>query len=193
MEAAKALALTSLVIYLFAFGLYNRQIITGKSKPNAAMWTLWVFLAGLNAASYQVMTGDWVKSLITYAGCVAMTTTFLITLRTGKFSRLGSFDWILLGLGFVAILAWWVKQDATYANMLLQLAIAISFVPTYMGVWQKPANERPLPWVLFSLGYVFQTLVVVTRWTGQIQDLVYPINCFTLHLVVGLLSLRRST
>lgn len=192
LETAKWLALCSLSIYLIAFGIYNWQMIHGKNKPNAAMWTLWVILSILNAVSYQIMTGDWVKSLITYGGCVAMATTFIIALKKGKFEKLSVFDKMSLFVGLVAVTSWWVMRDATFANILLQVCIGISFIPTYRGVWHHPQNERPLPWFLFSLGYSFQILVVVTRWSGQAQDLVYPINCLILHLVVAIIALRKT-
>ncbi len=192
MEIAKVLALVSLMIYLVAFGLYNRQIITGRSKPNAAMWSLWVFLVFVNTASYRVMTGDWVKSLIAYAGCVAITGTFILSLRLGKFTRLGVFDWCCLGLGITAIGVWWIMRDVMFANFIIQASVTISFIPTYRGVWKTPHNERPVPWFLFSLCYVITFIVVVMRWQGQIQDLVFPLNNVVLHLLVGLLSLRRT-
>jgi len=129
-EITKLLALVSVMIYLVAFGLYNRQVITGKSKPNAAMWTIWVFLGFLNAASYRVMTGDWVKAMITYTGCAAMTFTFIFIVKTGKFTRLGQFDLACLFLGVSSVIVWWVKRDATFANLLMQICIAISFIPT---------------------------------------------------------------
>ena len=193
MEATKVLALVSLLIYLIAFGLYNRQIISGHSKPNPATWGLWVFLAFLNSASYSVMTGDWVKAMTTYAGCVAMSVTFLFALKKGKFAKLSSFDWSLMSLGFLSILIWWIKRDAMYANLLLQVSVILSFIPTYRWVWHDPRNERPLPWLLFSFGYCFAVAVVVLRWQGQPQDLAFPVLGVVLHAVVGLMSLRRQT
>lgn len=187
------LALVSVMIYLVAFVLYNRQVIRGVSKPNAAMWTLWVLLGFLNAASYRVMTGDWVKALITYAGCTALTLTFVLVLKMGKFTRLSVFDWICLVLGLIAAAAWWIKKDATFANLLMQVCMAISFIPTYRGVWRDPRNEGSIPWFLFSTGYVLSIAVVWLRWTGQIQDLVFPINMVLMHSAVGVLSLRRTS
>lgn len=193
MEAAKALALVSLLIYLTAFGLYIRQMIRGHSKPNPATWGMWVFIVFLNSASYSVMTGDWVKALTTYAGCLAMSVTFLFALKKGKFSRLSGFDWLLMFLGFSSILVWWVRRDAMYANLLLQVCIIVSFIPTYRGVWRNPRNERPLPWLLFSFGYIVAIVVVGLRWRGQPQDLVFPGLNIVLHAIVGLMSLRRHS
>jgi hypothetical protein len=180
------------ILHLAAFAIYNRQMIQGTSQPNTATWTLWVFLMLLNASSYAVMSGDWVKSILPVAGVFATISTFFYSLYKGKLSRLDLWDDISLGIGLVSGLAWIYYKSATCANLILQISIVISFVPTYRGVLEDPKKERALPWYMWSTAYLLQLFVILLRWQGQYQDLVFPSLCFLLHAPVGLLTRRRS-
>jgi len=178
------------LLHIIAFVIYNKQMLEGTSQPNSATWTLWVFLTILNATSYSEMSGDWVKSFLPIASSLACVITFSVALFRGKFSKLDSYDMTALAIGFVSAFAWWYYQSATYANVILQLSVLISFIPTYKGVWKDSKNEKSLPWFIWAFAYVLSIVVIYMRWQGQWQDLVYPVNCFFLHLGVGVLARR---
>lgn len=190
-EIAVCLGIAGSILHLAAFAIYNRQMIQGTSQPNAATWTLWAFLMILNASSYAVMSGDWVKNILPAAGVFATVSTFFYSLYKGKLSRLDLWDNIALGIGLVSGLAWVYYKSATCANLILQISIVISFVPTYRGVLEDPKKERGLPWYMWSTAYLLNLIVVLLRWQGQYQDLVFPSLCFLLHAPVGLLTRRR--
>jgi hypothetical protein len=190
MNLALWLGITAGAMHVVAFALYNKQMLQGTSVPNAATWTLWTFLTVLNVTSYAAMSGDVVKSILPATSSLACILTFLFSLYKGKLSRIDAWDGIALVIGVVSGLAWWWYHSATYANLILQLSIAISFVPTYRGVWKNPAVERAFPWYLWSSAYILSIVVIALRWEGQYQDLVYPVNCLLLHVAVGLLTRR---
>ena len=79
-----------------------------------------------------------------------------------------------------------------YANFMIQVAVAIGFIPTYRMVWHQPQKERVRPWLLWTLAYAVFTLAVSLVKPGQWQALVYPINLLLLHPVVVVLILIRS-
>ena len=135
MNSTIALGMLAGILHLIAFAIYNKQMLNGTSKPNAASWTLWAFLTLLNFSSYFVMSGDWVKSILPMASSLACILTFLFSLYKGKLSKLDLFDCSALVIGIISGFAWWYFSSATYANLILQAAILISFVPTYRGVW----------------------------------------------------------
>lgn len=181
------------VLQLVAFAIYNKQILKGLSKPNAATWTLWMFTSTLNCITYIIMSGDVVKGFLPIASTVACIATFFYALKKGKLSKLNGWDTTVLALGLVSAVVWWIFRSATYANLILQICILVSFIPTYRTVWNDYRTEKALPWFLWSLAYVFVLVAVILRWRGQVQDLVYPINCFVLHLIVGILAKPRKT
>jgi len=193
MELALWLSIIAGLMHVVAFALYNKQMLQGTSIPNAATWTLWSFLTVLNVSSYLVMSGDMVKSILPIASSFACIGTFMFSLYKGKLSRVDIWDGSALAIGVVSGLVWWWYHSATYANLILQLSVAISFVPTYRGAWKNPANEKAFPWYLWSSAYILSIFVIVLRWRGQYEDLVYPVNCLILHATVGLLTRRKIT
>jgi len=191
MNSAVSLSAFAGLLHILAFALYNRQMLQGTSQPNTATWTLWTFLTVLNVSSYAVMSGDWVKTILPLASSIACIFTFFFSLFKGKLSKVDPWDGLALGIGVISGLVWRHYKSATYANLILQASVAVSFVPTYRGVWKNPLKEKTLPWYIWSSAYILSIAVITLRWKGQYQDLVYPINCLILHAVVGLLTKRR--
>jgi hypothetical protein len=189
---AIALGIVAGAMHVVAYLVYNKQMLRGESSPNAATWTMWSFISTLNAATYLFMSEDIVKAILPVASTVACLGTFTYSIIKGKLSRLDRIDSIALGLGIIAALAWFYYKSPTISNMLLQIPIAISFVPTWRGVIRNPKVERALPWIIWSSAYIVNITAVILRWKGQPQDLVYPINCLFLHGGVGLLTFRKS-
>ena len=143
-ELTIALGLTAALLHGGAYVLYNVQAKLGKSSPNAASWSIWAFLAILNALSYREMSGDVVATLQFFTGSIACLLTFLYVLTIGEFSKLKPKEWGLFALGLLATLMWWKFRSATGANMIVLAAAFVSFIPTLEGVWRDPFKETPL-------------------------------------------------
>lgn len=180
------------VMHLVAFALYNAQMMKGASKPNTATWTLWAVLTATNATAYLNASGDWVKSILPLASSIACILTFLFALVRGSFKMLSTADSIAFAIGCVAGFAWWYYQSAVYANLLLQCAIAISFVPTYRQVWNQPSSEKGPPWALWGAAYALLTYVVFLRSHGQWTDYVHPVQGAIMHAAVVPLTWRKK-
>src|SRR4051812_7178219 len=71
MDLTLQLGIAAGVLQLVAFALYNKQILQGTSTPNTATWTLWAFLAVLNASSYAAMTADLAKYFLPITSALA--------------------------------------------------------------------------------------------------------------------------
>ena len=179
------------LIHIAAFIIYYWQIFSGSSKPNWTTWTLWVFISSLNCISYIAMSKDVIKGILPIASTFACVVVFFASSLKGKFSKLDPKDTIVLLLGISSLFLWWTYHSATYANLLLQVCILISFFPTLRGVRKNPENEKFLPWFVWSFAYILNIIIVFLRWKDQYQDFAYPVNCFFLHFFVGVFSLRK--
>ena len=176
------------LLHVFSFVIYNKQLLKGESQPNTSTWILWVYLTVLNCTSYFFMTTDWAKSFLPIASSAAGIATFFVAVFKGKMSKIDPFDAGALVIGLLAGGAWWLYKSATHANLILQISVLLSFIPTYRWVWKNAEREKGLPWYIWTFAYSLSISVVIMRWNGHWQDLAYPINCFFLHLGVGLLS-----
>ena len=182
------------IIQLLAFWIYNQNSIKGKTSPNIVSWGLWAGITCLNFTSYQSMSNDWVKSILPTASSFACIFTFAVLFfGKNKKIKLGIFDGIALIIGVVSVGIWFFSQSAMYANVVLQLAVLVGFIPTVRGVLKNPKNENPIPWLMWSVAYTLSSLVVFIRWHGQLNDLVYPIVVgVIMHTTITLLSLKKK-
>jgi len=182
------LGFVAAAIHLVTFAVYNLKTFRGKSIPNMATWTLWVFLSALGTASYIRMTGDWAKCILSVAGTTACIITFAFALAKGRMSRLDKWDKVVLAGGIMAGIVWWLTRSATYANLILQVCFAVSFIPTVRQVTRLPWLEEPLPWLLWTASHAVNLAVVILRWQGSWPDAVFPVNAIVCHAAVGVIA-----
>lgn len=189
MKKDQLLATVALLCHIVAFGIYNWQLLLGQSAPNAASWGIWAFITVLNFTSYKAMSKDWVKSLLPTLSSLLCILTFVLAAFHGRLASLDVYDKGALVLSLAASLVWWMTKSPAKAQVLLQLCVALGFIPTYLSVWNTPGNERALSWLLWTVAFVVQIFVVKLRWRGQKMDLLYPVNGAILHFVVAVLVL----
>ncbi len=191
MNASIFLALLSGVGTTLAYLDYNRSVFKGETKPNGATWAIWSTIALISTSSYFAASGDIWKSIIPFANILLCIGTFVLALTNGKFKKLDLTDWCALTIGIVAIVVWKLTT-ATYANLIVQVAVIIGFIPTWRNVWRTPSCEKSRPWWIWSLSYVIASVVVVLRWKHQWIDIVYPALCIFLHASVPIVGTVRK-
>lgn len=192
MEISIVLSTLAGLGFCLAYLEYNRVVITGKTKPNGAAWAIWSAIAVVSTGSYIAVSEDFWKSLLPILNIMLCIGTFVLALIAGKFKRLDVTDWIALGIGLTAVVVWGAYKSATYANLIVQVAIAVGFIPIWRAVWKNPSCEHSRPWLIWVVSYLVSLIVVTLRWKGQWIDLVYPINCVLLHASVPILCSLRA-
>lgn len=191
MSFSAILGFISGAIHLSSYGLFAWLMVRGGNRPNAATWILWTFLAGLNASSYMIMSGDLAKAATPIAGFVSCLFVLSLSIFKGKLCQLKTFDWICLVIGIAAGVWWWVSRNAACANLLLQAAFVLSNFPTFRDVWKNPFAENPAPWLGWGLAYVLSTIVVILRWQNAWIELAYPVAALLTDGGVGFVVLLR--
>jgi hypothetical protein len=191
MTPGYAAGIFSGLVQLAAFAIYNAQIFKGRSTPNSTTWLLWVFLTVLSASSYAAMTADLAMYMLPATTAVATIGTFAYSLGVGRFQPIRRWDWLILAIGCVAGLVWWVYRSATDANLIVVFALMLSFWPTYRALWRTPSLETPPAWLVWTLAYALGVVAVLLRWQGHYADLAYPIMCLVMHPAVIVLCKRQ--
>lgn len=164
-------------------------MLRSQSTPNAASWGVWAFITILNFTSYKAMSKDWVKSLLPTLGSILCILTFVVAGFRGRLGALNIYDMLAIGVGLIASVVWWLTKSPTKAQILLNLCLFIGFIPTFISVWNRPESERIISWLLWTIMFVVQAMVVVLRWKGQKMDLLYPVNGIVLHAVIVVMLL----
>ena len=168
---------------------YNWKIFIGEGHPNATSWGIWVILTILNFTTYKVMSGDWIKSIFPTISSITCLATFVIASQTGHFAVDNPYDPILLLLGALTAVVWWITRSSSHAQKILQVSLTIGFISTAVGVVNHTGVENLAAWISWTIVFLIQTAVVFLRWEGKWMDAVYPINMVVCHGVVTILIL----
>lgn len=184
------LSVSGALLQGIAFGIYLRQVRFGSSVPNPASWTVWAFLAVLNALTFWKASGDVLATMTFFTGGVMCTAVFAYSLYAGKFAKLDIQAKVVLGIGLIACLVWWLLQDASYANVIVAFGFAVSSWPTIRGVWHDSRTEKSLPWFIWMGAFTLTLVNVLVRWEGRYIALLMPIECIIIHGVVAIKARR---
>lgn len=197
--------------HVTAFAVYYLQTKTKDTKPNTSTWTIWAVITAMNFGAYFRSSGDPVASAMPAVSSVACLIMFAASLRNGAFKRPSAWDAVTMCVGIVAGLVWWRfntpfvadivmrlapsgASAALVANVILQFAVGISFIPTYRDAWTK-RSEQPHAWALWGLAYAMQILVVYLRTDEKQMDFLYPVQGLLMHSAVvpiALLARRHA-
>ncbi len=178
--------------HIIAYILYNRNIARQNCRPSITGWLLGSFVSILNAISYFLMTGDFIKTILPAESTLFHIFTIFMLWRKGNFVKIDTYDKLTFVIGLLVIFVWWRYQNASYANLLLQFCYLISMIPIYRNELKDNKNERPLPWFLWALAHTFNTGTVIARWQKHWPDIIYPTLTTTEHVAAGLLALRKT-
>jgi hypothetical protein len=184
------LTLVASLVQIIGYAIYNVQTFKKMSEPNVASWLLWAVITVFNFTSYRSMSGDWMKSLLPTVSSFFCILTFIVAvIKGGRLSKLSKEDTAALVIGMIATFMWYFLKSATYANLIIQVAVIIGFIPTL----RTAKAERPLAWFIWTSAYTLGVSVVILRWNNHWQDLVYPVMCVFAHLAVALISQHAKT
>ena len=188
------LSILAAVFSGIAYVVYLSQVYWGGSVPNPASWTIWVFLATLNALTFYKGSRDGLATLQFFTGAAGCLVVWAFALGAGKFAPLNALAWIVLILCLAACAVWYFTKNAIYANLVVSGIFLVSSIPTIAGVWRNSSIERPFPWYLWTAGFVITSINVLWR-TDRTKSrwwflMVTPILCVAIHGAVALGAAR---
>ena len=191
MNITLILTILSSVIFLTFFVLYNKNILNGSIRPNIVTWSLFSLITLINSITYIVFTSDILKSALAFTDCFTCIVITCLIIFKGQPSKLNVLEKIIIFLSLFSLLVWYALHSAIYANLLLQPAYILAFVPTLKNAWNNPKDESALVWLMWAFSFALTLIVIVIRFHGVWMDFVNPLTALTLHTAVGLLALRK--
>ena len=164
----------SIVAALFdagGYAFYFFHVYGGSTFPNPASWTIWTFLAALNAFTFWKASNDALVTLQFFVGAGMCMGIFLYALGAGVFTTLDAINGGVLIFCVAACAIWhftrtrrrYPSHNALYANLVLVGVGAISVYPLIAGIVMHPAIERPHAWILWTCAFVITSTNVYMR------------------------------
>lgn len=148
------LPLFAAILHAIAYALYMFYIFGGEATPNSASWTVWALLATLNAVTFWKTSKSALATAQFFTGSFASILVWGYALFFGHFSQPSPFEWIIITMCIAVIIVWKISGKATYASLIVAVILIVSFIPTITSVWQQPADENALPWIIWTVAFV---------------------------------------
>jgi len=188
MEYKTALGIVAVVISIFGYVPYFRDILSGKTKPHAFSWLVWGILNGIAFAGQihgKGGAGTWAVGLT----AVALCSIFVLALIKGE-KHIKPFDWLCLGGAALALVLWVITSQPLASIVLITVVDAFGFLPTIRKAYGKPRQETLITYEINTVKYILVVLALqnYTLTTTLFAAAVAAMNA----LFVGMLIIRRK-
>jgi hypothetical protein len=136
---------------------YAIRAYQGKIRPVPTSWALWS-LIGLALLLTYKSSGATTNIWPALFGFINPTLVTLLSIwQREKWKAPNVAERLCLVFGVVSLALWlYLRQSPQLAQYALYVAIVADFcaaIPTLVFVWTHPEADRPLPWLIFGLGY----------------------------------------
>ena len=183
------LGIIAVVISIFGYVPYFRDIISGNTKPHAFSWLVWGVLNAIAFAGQihgKGGAGTWAVGLT----ALALFAIFILSLIKGE-KHIKLFDWVCLGGAALALLLWAITKQPLTSIILITVVDAFGFLPTVRKAYAKPHQETLITYEINTIKYV---LVVLALQNYTLVTTLFPLAVAIMNaLFVTMLIVRRHS
>lgn len=160
---ADLLGAISGLLILAGFCFYIAGTLKGNIRPNPASWAMWLSLGALATPDYIAAAASpelgWIRAvfgILDVVMCFVVLSlvfimhnlAFILHKHIKPFPRIRRLGVLCMVSCAGSVLALWhfrVPAD----HILSQAPVLLAFLPILVSTWISPANEDPLPWLLW--------------------------------------------
>lgn len=168
----------SLVLILLAGFMHCRRVAQGVIVVNPISWFVWFGVSFAILISY-ISIGSTYNTLAAIGNVIFPGINFFFAIRQKEKVPLVIWDYLCALLGVISLIAWYFTNQnpaqAQYANYIAIVADLCAVIPTYRFVKGNPMKEKPLPWLVFSIGFGLSCFAVTTH---TVANYVLPVYMF---------------
>ncbi len=180
--------LMAAVSSIAAYVTYFRDIRRDTIRPNRWSWLVWSVATSVEAATYEALNTDIIKSAIFFlSGLSCIVITALIWKRA-RWEKPNWTEIVSTVTSMIALVLWLVYKETFWAHVLVIIAVPIAFFPTWEGA--KSGHENSRAWLLWSVGDL-ATLAVILLRIEAAEALPYIVVEATCHISVWRMSARK--
>lgn len=187
--------LVSLVFVAVAFqllggGVYVRDTLRGRTKPNRVSWALWgaAPLLGVLIALLEG-TASWALLPVFMAGFIPVLVLLSSYFNENAYWHLDRFDYACAAFGGLSLIIWlWASQPAV-AIVMLVLTDGLAALPTIRKAWSSPETETSTAYFAALFGGIV-ALANVQHWTAL--QYAFPAYLVLINAVLVFAILRQA-
>jgi uncharacterized membrane protein YfhO len=160
------LGVITLVIAFVSYIPYFRDLFAGRTKPHAFSWFVWTIITS-TAFAVQVTekggAGSWATGTIAFC-CLIV---FVFALFKGK-RHFHLIDWVCLTAALIGFALWQLAKNPVAAVVLITLADATGYIPTFRKGYAHPFEDTPITYGLNGLSFFISLFALesltLTTW-----------------------------
>lgn len=190
-----------LILSLSAAFINCYKIFIKQVKPTLSTWLIFFSATSLSFISYlSTSNKEFFASALNGADVLTDVAIILTTIFFAETQwRLKPFEkYYLVGLIFI-VGFWSFTQNAFYANLLLQVILALAYFPTIHNIIKSKRNsESFLVWGLILLSTVVSLFPTFNSWQekGNVLAFIYSVRSFafiSLLMILMLIHHRKQS
>lgn len=144
----------SLLVGIYGYIPYFRNMFKGKTKPHVFSWFIWAILTGI-AFFWQLSDGAGLGARATgFASLVCGIITLYARSHGGQKYITKRDRYAFIGAG-IAWLLRRITNNVLWSMILITLIDALGFFPTYRKGWYNPHSETAIMYMLNGLKFIF--------------------------------------
>ena len=153
----------SSILMLACVGSYILKLFFGSTKAAPTTWGIALIAMTLNGLTYyKIVNGAWRELILPGIMEIAILTILIRAIQKGDRKKLSGIEKLCILIGGSVVITWTIS-NARIANILVQIMLITSFIPTIEGLIKGYLRDHPLPWLLAVSSYVFQIALVTTN------------------------------
>ena len=183
-------------LFVGAMVFYIRHLMLTNFIPHPIAFGIWLMADTINYFTYTDFSGFWVGPAIMPLGALTVVIIGIVKRKKTERHRFKLLDWVCIGICAMSLLVWAITQNAIWSNMIIQIIIALGFVPIIGNLFKKQ-REPLFPWFLFAVGWI---VTCVDTYLGykSLLEFVYPIvngllGCVIVLFGSWMISPRRTS
>ena len=184
-------AILTFILLVIEAGYYIYQTYKRTIQPTIATWFIFSVATFISASSYMVATDKkWLEGVLILSDALF---TFLILVSVFFFTRnqmkLNRFQIFYFFSTCGIVILWILTQSAFYANLLVQMLIAVGYIPTIESLLR--ARQNPESFLAWSLTFAAGGVSLFPAYqAGNKLSILYSIRSMFMVGIVLVLILR---
>ena len=167
----------TILISLFGYIFYFKDIFYGTTRPNLVSWFLWM-LAPFIGVFFQLQSGAGLSVIPVFmAGFGPLIVIIVSLFRRNSIWKITSFDLVCGALAFMALVLYMFTHNLGVSILFAILSDGLAFIPTYLKGWKFPETETSTIYSTSIFNNIL-ALLIIKSW-------IFTIYSFSVYLVVS--------
>lgn len=175
------LVIIAAFVSLSAAIIYIRSMFKANTVPNRVTWLMWA-IAPLIATAAAISNGvNWAVLPVFMSGFCPLL-IFIASFFTRKaYWKLAKIDYICGVLSGLALLLWYITNEANLAIIMAIASDAFAGIPTILKAWSKPETESIWPY-LTGVFAPMTSFAAATAWT--FSEIAFPAYLVVINVLM---------